>query len=159
VVAEAPVPLVLDADGLNAVAGDLAPLRVRANPTILTPHAAEYERLAGGPIGPDRLEAAGRLAGLTGAVVLLKGPGTVITGAETRTAINPTGGPWLATAGTGDVLSGMIGSFVAQGVEPFWAATAAAFVHGRAADAAGHTGLVAGDLIDALPRVLDELEP
>lgn len=156
-VAEAPLPLVLDADGLNALEGDLSPLRARTQPTVLTPHEREYERLVGAPVGDDRLAAADRLAEQSGAVALLKGPGTVVT--ERRTAINPTGGPALATAGTGDVLSGVIGALLAQGVDPFWAAAAGAFVHGRAADVAGHTGLVAGDLIDALPRVLDELEP
>ena len=160
IVGEAPVPLVLDADGLNALGGDLSPLRSRAAPAVLTPHAQEYERLMGEPVGEDRLEAAGRLAGATGAVALLKGPGTVIAApAGDPVAINPTGGPSLASAGTGDVLSGIVGALVARGLEPWWAAAAAAFVHGRAAEAARHTGLVAGDLIDALPRVLDELEP
>jgi len=160
IVAEAPVPLVLDADGLNALEGDPAPLRARTAPTVLTPHAKEYERLVGEPVGADRLAAAARLADAAGAVALLKGPGTVVAApGGAPVAINPTGGPALASAGTGDVLSGIVGALVARGGEPWWAAAAAAFVHGRAAEAAGHTGLVAGDLIDALPRVLDELEP
>jgi ADP-dependent NAD(P)H-hydrate dehydratase / NAD(P)H-hydrate epimerase len=91
-------------------------------------------------------------------VVLLKGPGEVITDGAARAAINVTGGPWLASAGTGDVLSGIIGGFLARGAEPFWAATAGAFTHGRAADVAGHTGLVAGDLIAALPAAIRSLE-
>jgi NAD(P)H-hydrate epimerase len=127
---------------------------------VLTPHAKEYERLVGEPVGADRLAAAARLADAAGAVALLKGPGTVVAApGGAPVAINPTGGPALASAGTGDVLSGIVGALVARGGEPWWAAAAAAFVHGRAAEAAGHTGLVAGDLIDALPRVLDELEP
>jgi ADP-dependent NAD(P)H-hydrate dehydratase / NAD(P)H-hydrate epimerase len=157
IVAEAPVPLVLDADGLNALAGDAGPLRARRAPSVLTPHAGEYVHLAGEKVGLDRLAAARRLAERAHAVVLLKGPGEVIADGATRAAINTTGGPWLATAGTGDVLSGIIGGFLARGASPFDAAAAGAFVHGRAADAAGHAGLVAGDLIGALPATLHEL--
>ncbi len=157
-VATAPVPLVLDADGLNALAGDLEPLRARRAPTVVTPHAGESRRLAGEPVGGDRIVAARRLAERAGAVVLLKGPATVIAEPAGRTAINPTGGPWLATAGTGDVLSGIVGALVAGGTDAFDAAAAGAWLHGRAADHAGHTGLVAGDLIEALPRTLHELE-
>ena len=158
IVAEAPVPLVLDADGLNALAGDVGPLRARSAPTVLTPHAGEYVHLAGEKVGTDRLSAARRLAERANAVVLLKGPGEVIADGATRAAINTTGGPWLATGGTGDVLSGIIGGFLARGAEPFWAAAAGAFTHGRAADVAGHTGLVAGDLIAALPAAIRSLE-
>jgi NAD(P)H-hydrate epimerase len=157
-VAKAPVPLVLDADGLNALAGELEPLERRSAPTIVSPHGGEYERLAGGPVGSDRLGAARRLAERSQAVVLLKGPGTIVAAPDGRTAINSTGGPWLATAGTGDVLSGIIGGLVAAGADAFSAATAGAWLHGRAADRAGHTGLIAGDLIEALPRTLLELE-
>ncbi|MGH8975868.1 MAG: NAD(P)H-hydrate dehydratase, partial [Acidimicrobiia bacterium] len=156
-VAEAPVPLVLDADGLNALAGDLDPLLARAAPTVLTPHAGEYERLAGEAVGDSRLEAARRLARRTRSVVVLKGSRTVVAAPNGQSAINLTGGPWLATAGTGDVLSGMVGALVARGMAPFEAATAAVHIHGRAADVAGHAGLVAGDLIDALPAVLSVL--
>jgi ADP-dependent NAD(P)H-hydrate dehydratase / NAD(P)H-hydrate epimerase len=153
-VAEAPVPLVLDADGLNALEGDLEPLLARPAPTLLTPHAGEYARLAGEPVGEDRVAAARGLAGRGRAVVLLKGSRTVVASPEGRAAINLTGGPWLATAGTGDVLSGILGALVAQGLAPFEAAVAGAFLHGRAADVARHTGLIAGDLIEALPSVL-----
>ncbi len=156
-VAKARIPLVLDADGLNALDGDLDTLRGRRAATVLTPHAGEYARLAGQAPGADRVAAARRLARQSGCVVLLKGPGTVIADPAGRAVINPTGGPWLATAGTGDVLSGIIGGFLARGAEPFEAAAAGAFVHGRAADAAGHTGLVAGDLIGALAPTLHEL--
>ncbi len=121
-VADAPVPMVLDADGLNALRGDLSPLRVRhtklSAPTVLTPHDGEYTRLVGEPPGDDRIAAARRLAAASDAVVLLKGPATVIAepGSAGRVAVNPTGGPWLATAGTGDVLSGIIGAFLARGM-------------------------------------------
>ena len=118
-VAEARVPLVLDADGLNALEGDLAPLRARVTlgaPAVLTPHEGEYARLMGEPVGGDRIAAARALAERSGAVVLLKGPGTVIAGpvdGRPVVALNPTGGAELATAGTGDVLTGIIAGFLA----------------------------------------------
>jgi len=166
-IAEARVPLVLDADGLNALNGDLEPLRVRGTlgaPTVLTPHDGEYARLAGEPVGDDRIAAARRLAERAGAVVLLKGPGTVIAepgdATTARTVINPTGNAALATAGSGDVLTGVIAGFLARGLAPFDAAAAAAWVHGRAAERAaedrGLTGVVASDVLAALaPTVLD----
>lgn len=160
IVAEAPVALVLDADGLNALEGDVSSLRGRAErgvATILTPHAAEYARLAGRPVGPDRMVAARDLAEETRSVVLLKGPGTVIAAPEGRLAVNPSGGPWLATAGSGDVLSGIIGGLAARGAGTFEAAAAGAWLHGRTADVAGHTGLVAGDLIAAIPETLSRV--
>ncbi len=157
-VAKAPVPLVLDADGLNALAGDPDPLRARDVDTIVTPHEGEYARLAGEAVGTDRLAGARRLAERSGAVVLLKGPATVVAEPGRRAAINPTGGPWLASAGTGDVLSGVVGGVLAGGVDAFRAAAAAAWLHGRAADHAGHEGLVASDLIGAIPPTLREIE-
>jgi NAD(P)H-hydrate repair Nnr-like enzyme with NAD(P)H-hydrate dehydratase domain len=87
-------------------------------------------------------------------VVVLKGSRTVIADPTGRAAINTTGGPWLATAGTGDVLSGVVGALTALGLPAFRAAAAGAWIHGRAGDCAGRVGLVAGDLIDALPEVL-----
>jgi hydroxyethylthiazole kinase-like uncharacterized protein yjeF len=150
-------PLVLDADGLNAFAGDAEALRRRPGPTVLTPHEGEYQRLLGAPVGPDRLDAARRLAGTSGCVALLKGPATVIAEPEGRVVVNPTGGAELATAGSGDVLTGIIGGLLARGLAPFEAAAAGAYVHGRAGDVAGHTGLIASDLIAALPRTLDAL--
>ncbi len=159
-VADAPVPMVLDADGLNALRGDLSSLQerhtVRSAPTVLTPHDGEYTRLVGEAPGVDRIDAARRLATAAGAVVLLKGSATVIAepGPGGRTAVNTTGGPWLATAGTGDVLAGIVGAFLARGMGAFEAAAAGAWVHGRAADSAGHTGMVAGDLVAAIPAAL-----
>jgi NAD(P)H-hydrate epimerase len=154
IVAAARVPVVIDADALHAVGDDPALLRIRAAPTILTPHEGEYASLRGGPPGPDRLAAARALAADTGAIVLLKGPGTVVATPDGTAWIAPSGGPWLATAGTGDVLTGVIAGLLARGVAPAHAAAAGAFVHGLAADAAGHTGLMAGDLVAALPAVL-----
>jgi NAD(P)H-hydrate epimerase len=164
-VAEIAVPLVLDADGLNAMGRDVAPLSTRApGTTVLTPHAGESRRLAGGAVGDDRVAAARTLAVGTSAVVLLKGPQTVVAEPGGRAAVVANGGPWLATAGTGDVLAGIIGALLAQGLAPFEAAAGGAFLHGRAARAAGswfeeraktgNPGLVAGDLIDALPSAL-----
>ncbi len=154
-VAKVTAPLVLDADGLNAFAGDAAALAPRPAPTIVTPHDGEYARLAGEPVGDDRLDAARRLAATSRAVVLLKGPTTVVAEPDGRVALNPTGTPALATAGSGDVLTGIIGGFLARGLGPFEAAAAGAYVHGRSAEVAGLTGLVAGDLIAALPTALD----
>jgi NAD(P)H-hydrate epimerase len=161
-VAEAPVPLVLDADGLNALGGDLDLLAARPAATIITPHAGEYARRAGEPVGDDRVAAARRLAERADSVVLLKGSRTVVADPTGRGAINPNGGPWLATAGTGDVLSGVVGALAAAGLPSFEAAAAAAWLHGRAAEARvlhppprrHAAGLVAGDLVDALPDVL-----
>jgi hydroxyethylthiazole kinase-like uncharacterized protein yjeF len=162
-VAEVRKPLVLDADGLNALAGDLAQLRARqtlGGPVVLTPHAREYQRLMGAPVGANRLVAARALAERAGAVVLLKGPGTVVASPEGDVALNPTGDSALATAGSGDVLTGIVAGFLARGLDPFRAAAAAAWVHGRTADRLVETdgpGLVASDLVDGLGRTLQEL--
>jgi NAD(P)H-hydrate epimerase len=162
VVAECRAPIVIDADALNALATDPAALAARAAaghpPAVLTPHAGEYARLAGAPVGSDRIGAARDLAARTRAIVLLKGPGTVIAAPEGRVVINRTDTPALATAGTGDVLTGIIGGFLANGAAPFDAAATGAYVHGRAGWAAG-TGdaLVAVDLLGALPPTLDAL--
>ena len=162
IVAEADVAVVIDADALNAVAVDPSVLRTRQGaglrPAVLTPHAGEYERLAGRPVGDDRVSAARELAARLQSVVLLKGPATVIAAPDGRAIVNRTGGPALATAGTGDVLTGMIGGLLAQGVDPLPAAATGAYVHGRAAAAARTApDLVASDLVRALPRTLQAL--
>jgi len=151
------VPLVLDADGLNAFAGDPGALRGRRAPTVVTPHAGEYARLLGEAVGPDRVAAARRLADATGAVALLKGPGTVVASPNGDAVIEPAGDAALASAGTGDVLTGVIAGLLARGLAPFDAAAGGAFLHGQAASRAGHTGLVAGDLVVALARTLDDV--
>src|SRR3989440_8492382 len=129
IVAEAPVPLVLDADGLNALDGDVGPLRARRAPAVLTPHAGEYVPLAGEKVGPDRLAAARRLAERAHAVALLKGPGGGVADRASRAPINSTGGPWVAAGGAGGGLSRVIGGFLAPGAPPLWAATPRAFPH------------------------------
>ena len=142
-VAAIEVPLVIDADGLNAFAGEIALLGERLAPTVLTPHAGELGRLLGRPseqIAARRLAAAREAATAAGAIVVLKGDDTIVTDGE-RVAINALAAPALATAGTGDVLSGITAAMLARGLEPFAAACAAVFAHARAGrDAARRIG-------------------
>ena len=154
-VAESPVPLVVDADGLFALGKLDGPIRSSDRPdVVLTPHDGEYRRLLGAAPGPDRIDAARRLAAASGAVGLLKGPTTAVADPSGSVLLGTSGTSRLATAGTGDVLSGVIGALIARGVEPRLAAALAAHVHGRAARRGPSEGLVAGDL----PRlVADEL--
>ena len=136
----AALPVVLDADGivaLGSVAEAATLLTRRPGPTVLTPHDGEFERLVGRPPGPDRIGAASSLARATGSVVLLKGSTTVVAEPTGRICLVTAGSPALATGGTGDVLSGVIGAFIARGLEPADAAALGAHVHGRAA-ARGH---------------------
>jgi NAD(P)H-hydrate epimerase len=156
-VREAAVPVLLDGDGLFAVHERLGCVRDRTAPTVLTPHDGEYAVLAGSPPGDDRIGAARRLAQDLGAVVLLKGPATVVASPAGEALVVCAGDERLATAGTGDVLSGTIGSFLAQGVAPFAAAALGAWVHGSAAELGPARGLVAGDLPDLIPSVLAAL--
>ena len=157
-------PLVLDADGIAAFAGEPGALLVRRAPTILTPHPGEAAMLLGGEpaeLNRDRVGAARKLTERTGAIDVLKGAGTVIAGPDGRVLINPTGGPALAAGGSGDVLAGMVGGFLAQGMDAFEAAALAAFVHGAAADAwtelRGQVGLLASELAAAIPETLEAL--
>ncbi|HKE76085.1 MAG TPA: NAD(P)H-hydrate dehydratase [Acidimicrobiales bacterium] len=154
----APVPLLVDGDGLAAL-GDAAPsiLGRRDAPTVLTPHDGEYARLAGHPPGDDRIAAARHLAAATGAVVLLKGSTTVVADPGGRVLLSTAGDARLATAGTGDVLSGLIGALLAQGLPAIQAAAAGAWIHGRAAARGPARGLVASDLVTALPAVASGL--
>ena len=155
--AEAEVPMVVDADGLVALDPErwTPPERPPAA-RVLTPHDGEFEHMAGGPPGPDRVGAARDLAARTGAVVLLKGPTTVVAGPGGDVLLSATGDPRLATAGTGDVLSGVIGALLAQGMDPFWAAGIGAHVHGAAARTGHSRGLVAGDLPELLAAWLSD---
>src|SRR5205823_2202254 len=125
----------LDADGLNAHAERLEALAVRGAPTVLTPHAGELGRMLGASsadVQAHRLDSARRAAAAAQAVVVLKGDDTLIAEPEGRVAVSRGGSPALATAGTGDVLSGVIGAYLAKGMEPFHAACAGVFVHARA---------------------------
>src|SRR5262249_18472550 len=131
------VPLALDADAVVAFAGELELLRGRRAPCVLTPHPGEAAAVLGvrpAQINADRAAAARELAARSGAVVLLKGAGTAIAAPDGSLIVNPTGGPALATGGTGDVLLGVVTGLLAQGAEPLRAAALAAYLHGAAAD-------------------------
>lgn len=160
---EAAVPLVIDADGLNLLARMLkdsnAPQR---GDWIMTPHPAEAGRLLGcraADVQADRIGCALRLAAQRQAVIVLKGCGTVIADPGGRYAICPFGNPGMASAGTGDVLAGVIGAMLAQGLEPWQAAQAGVLAHAlagdRAAEEIGERGLLASDITARLPAVLN----
>jgi NAD(P)H-hydrate epimerase len=164
-VAQCDRPMVVDADGLNAFAGQARALASERAPRILTPHLGEAERLTGvaaAELEARRFDAAREWAGTLGVVLVVKGAPTVTAAPDGRATVNPTGNPGMATAGTGDVLTGIVAAFVAQGLHPYDAARLGAFVHGAAGDrvaaARGMRGLVASDLVEALPGVLGELE-
>jgi NAD(P)H-hydrate epimerase len=157
-------PLVLDADALFAFAGEPERLASRSAPCVLTPHPGEAAALLGSDaasLNRDRLGAARRLARLTGSVVLLKGAASVTAAPDGRAVVNPTGGPALASGGTGDVLLGIVTSFLAQGMQAFEAAALAAFLHGAAADRiarrTGPAGLLASQLATELPVTAQRL--
>jgi ADP-dependent NAD(P)H-hydrate dehydratase / NAD(P)H-hydrate epimerase len=161
VLGEIELPVVLDADGLNVLASDVSPLESRSQPTVITPHPGELSGLSGVPISRiqgDRLRAAKDAADRFGCVVLLKGHRSVIASPDGPAMVNPTGGPELATAGTGDVLTGAIATLLAAGMDPFEAAWATAYVHGLAGGIArrrlGVGGVLAGDVSEALPEAL-----
>ncbi|HKQ17351.1 MAG TPA: NAD(P)H-hydrate dehydratase, partial [Solirubrobacterales bacterium] len=152
-----PVPLLIDADGLNALATDLGLLQARTAPTVLTPHAGELGRLLGcdsDEISAHRLAQARRASADSGAVVVLKGDDTIVADGE-QVAVNALDSPGLATAGTGDVLSGTIGALMARGLEPFAAACAGVRANTRAgrlaAERVGAESVIAGDVIESLP--------
>lgn len=156
-----PAPLVLDADGLNLLAcGDIQPTW-GPGPIVLTPHPTEAARLLNtdtAQVQTDRLAAARVLARRHRAWVVLKGAGTLVCTPDGHCLINPTGNPGLATAGTGDVLAGMLGSLAAQGLPLEQAVPAAVWLHGAAADAlvaqgVGPIGLTASELADAARRL------
>ncbi len=159
-----PLPLVLDADGLNAFAGRLDELATREAPTVLTPHPGELARLLDvgtGEIQANRIAFARQAAEVAGAIVVLKGHQTLVAEADGNVWVNPTGNPGMATGGSGDVLTGIVGSFLAQGIAPIRAALAAVYLHGLAGDLAaqrvGEPCLAAGDLLDELPAAFDRL--
>jgi NAD(P)H-hydrate epimerase len=155
--ARAELPLLLDADGLNAQAGALATLASRPGPTVLTPHAGELGRLLDLPsadIERERLRHARDAATASGAVVVLKGDDSLIAEPAGRVAVSTGGAPGLATAGTGDVLSGAIGALLAKGMPAFDAACAGVALHAeagrRAANVHGPDTVIASDVINAL---------
>lgn len=160
-VEEALVPVVVDGDGLFALAWNEAGhpgfLAGREVPTVLTPHDGEYGTMMGGRPGADRIGALRKIVDLTGATVLLKGPTTLVAGPDSPTWFVTNGDQRLATAGTGDVLSGIIGALLARGLPALHAAVAGAWIHAESARHAGDAGLVAGDVVDSIPAVLTRL--
>jgi ADP-dependent NAD(P)H-hydrate dehydratase len=159
-------PLVIDADGLNVLAGHTEWLAGLKRPVILTPHPGEFARLSGKEIPTiqaDRVRHAGEFASEFEQVVLvLKGSGTVVTDGR-RYFVNTTGNPGMATGGAGDVLTGVIAALIGQRLGAFEAAQLGVFVHGLAGDIArdhhGEIGLIAGDIVDALPDAFQHLMP
>jgi len=157
-------PMVLDADGLNAVAGHTDILNRASGPLILTPHPGEMARLletTAAEIQRDRLGAASRLARERHVCVVLKGAGTIVATPDGRLAVNPTGNPGMATAGAGDVLTGILVGLLAQGLAPWDAVYAGVFLHGLAGDLVaieqGEAGMIAGDIIQAVPRAIQRI--
>ena len=149
-------PVVLDADGINLLAAHKYLLRGRTAPTVLTPHDGEFIRLAG-EIGMDRQAAAENLARELGAIVVLKGHGSVITDGI-NCYRNPSGNPGMAVGGSGDVLAGMITGLLGQGISPLQATAAAVWLHGaagdRCAEKLGQYAMLPTDLLEELPRLM-----
>jgi NAD(P)H-hydrate epimerase len=159
-VRSSPVPLVVDADGLNAFAGRATELADRRSEAVLTPHAGEFGRLSGMPAGEvarDRIGHVRKLATEVDAAVLLKGNPTLCASPEGEVRVNPTGGPVLSTAGTGDVLTGTVAGLLARGLPAIDAATVGAFLHGMAGDLAAEDlgeGATATDVLARIPEAV-----
>jgi NAD(P)H-hydrate epimerase len=161
-VAQTPVPLLLDADALNVLGANPAILKKRSAPLLLTPHPGEFARLSGADarsIQADRTGKARAFAETFGGVLVLKGAGTVVTDGR-QVYVNTTGNPGMATGGSGDVLSGLLGALLAGGQEAFAAAVLGVYLHGKAGDLArdarGETSLIATDLVEYLPAAFKE---
>lgn len=156
VLEEFPGPVVLDADGINAIAKHKDLLRGRTGPTVITPHAGEFARIADVCTG-DRLEDAVTFAAEYGVILLLKGHRTIITDGKS-TYLNNTGNPGMAVGGSGDVLAGIIVSLLGQGLQPMEAASCSAWLHGAAGDICakqmGQYGMLPSDMLLVLPRLL-----
>ncbi|MBI3753129.1 MAG: NAD(P)H-hydrate dehydratase [Deltaproteobacteria bacterium] len=160
-ISRSPIPLVVDADGINCLAQDVKVFKKAKAHIVITPHPGEMARLAGmttKDVQADRIGIASRFARENKVIVVLKGARTVIAEASGKVFINPTGNPGMATAGTGDVLAGMIGGFIAQGYSPIDAANMAVYLHGMAGDEVakkkGQIGMMATDILDVLPQTI-----
>ena len=158
-VSQLTLPLVLDADGINAVAGHFNVLEARrGRVTVLTPHEGEFSRLLGGAPVTDRARQAGDFARETGCILVLKGHRTVTALPDGRLFVNTTGNPGMAKGGSGDVLAGILVSLLAQGLAPERAASLAVWLHGRAGDLCardlGEHGMIPTDLIERIPPAL-----
>ena len=152
-------PIVLDADGLNSIANKIDMIKKRKGITVITPHPGEASRILDKNIAmvqENRLDAAKRLSGMTGAVVCLKGHKTVVTRPDGETFVNDTGNSGMGTGGTGDVLTGIIASFIGQGLDPYGASVSGVYLHGLAGDIAaqekGVFSMIASDVLDLLPE-------
>lgn len=161
IVQGSPLPMVVDADGINAFQNHLQALREHQQELILTPHPGEFHRVFGGKKPSEdreRSERALEAAQKFKVIVVLKGYRTVVAGPDGRVSVNPTGNPGMATGGTGDVLTGVIAALWGQGLVAFDAARFGVYLHGLAGDLAarrkGEVSLVAGDLIEFLPKAL-----
>jgi ADP-dependent NAD(P)H-hydrate dehydratase len=158
-------PLVLDADALNAVDAEVSLFGRLTQPAVITPHPGEFSRLAGVPVDRIQSDRANQAAGLAARfehlVVVLKGNGTVVTDGA-RIYVNRTGNPGMATGGVGDSLTGVVAALLGQKFSPFEAAQLGVYVHGLAGDIArdhnGEVGLIAGDVVDALPDAFDNID-
>ena len=160
VIRNAPCPVVIDADGINSISGNIDVLKERTGDTILTPHPLEFSRMTGLPvkeIQSDRLNRAASFAKEYGVTLLLKGADTVIAAPDGRVCVNAHACRGLSKGGSGDVLTGIIGAFAAQGIEPFRAACAGAYCHWKAADILTERmpaeSVLPTDIIAALPEV------
>ena len=152
-------PLVIDADALNCIASNIAALKSVKSPIIITPHPGEMSRLSGleiDTIQRNRQKVAKDLARQCNLIVVLKGNNTVVSDGKGNNFVNKSGNPGMGTGGTGDILTGMIASFLAQGVPAFKAAKLAVYIHGKAGDLAarekGEIGLIAGDILEKVPE-------
>ena len=152
-------PLVIDADGLNCICSNIKVLKSIKSPIIITPHPGEMSRLSGleiNTIQRNRQRVAKDLARQCNLIVVLKGNNTVVSDGKANNFVNKSGNPGMATGGTGDILTGMIASFLAQGVPAFNAAKLAVYIHGKAGDLAarekGEIGLIAGDILEKVPE-------
>lgn len=158
-------PMIIDADGLNILEGDISVLGKRQAPTVITPHPGEMGRMLGikaDEVQKKRISISKEISTRHEIITVLKGAKTIITSTDGNTFINPTGNSGMATAGTGDVLTGVISSLIARGMDCLEAAKAGVFIHGLAGDiaaeAVGEESLIAGDLLNCLPEAFKRLE-
>ncbi len=164
-VAEVRRPMVVDADGLSALAGHLDLLKRAPAPRCLTPHPGEMARMLGSTaadVQADRIETVRTFCQRYGVFLALKGARTVLGEPSGQVVLNPTGNPGMASGGAGDVLTGMVGAFLGRGMDPWAALQAAVYLHGLAGDLArddkGEEGLIAGDILDAIPRAIVQIQ-
>lgn len=158
------IPIVLDADGLNALAGDPGHLKTLTSPAVITPHPGEFSRLTGTEVSKvlvDPIEAASSLAQSTGVTVVLKGAPTVVATPDGKSFVNSSGNAGMASGGSGDVLTGVIAALLGQGLVPEEATCLGVYLHGLAGDLGaekiGEAGLVARDIVESLPRAEQQI--